>query len=313
MMKKIPLYLFLFFTLNLFSQSQFSRIQTIKVISNKQEPMFNIPVTLIESTTKQRISKNTNTKGEVIFEITTGKEWAVNILEMKNCSFIYDFNSGYSTGKNLITYDIEHYRRKHRPKFDRKSLKIITIDQSKLSSNQYDQTKALIKLKIVKDDDSPLKNFAVNLTSYKLEQTFFGKTNDEGIANFIVPIKTEFEIDIDGIDSFDYIDTKKSGTYSLQFTYEPTNVNETIVNDTIVQMLLPKELKATSSRIAVKLKVNKLGGNDVSKELIYLQMLGTNKIYKGKIDKEGKVSFLLPNKSLVSNSSSLTPFLNDYL
>ena len=75
----------------------------IKVINNQQDPMSNIPVTLIETTTKKRISKNTNAKGEVVFEIKTGKEWAVNILEMKNCSFIYDFDSGYSTGKNLIT------------------------------------------------------------------------------------------------------------------------------------------------------------------------------------------------------------------
>ena len=105
-MKKLTFYLFLFFTVTVFSQSQYMRIQTIKVTDNQQKPMPNIPVTLIETTTKQRVSKNTNAKGEVVFEIKTGKEWAVNILEMKNCSFIYDFDSGYSTGRNLITYDI---------------------------------------------------------------------------------------------------------------------------------------------------------------------------------------------------------------
>ena len=295
-MKKLTLSFFLFFTITVFSQSQYLRLQTIKVINNQQDPMSNVPVTLIETSTKQRISKNTNTNGEVVFEIKTGKEWAVNILEMKNCSFIYDFDSGYSTGRNLITYDIQHYRRTHRAKLDRKSLKIITIDQSRLVVTKHDTKTALVKLKIVKDDDSPLKNFAVNLTSYKLEQTFLGKTNEEGIANFIVPINTEYEIDIDGVDSFDYIDTKKAGTYDLQFTYEPTNVKETVVNDTIAQSI-PNDIKGTSSRIAVKIKVNKLGGNDVSRELIYLQKLGTNKIYKGKMDKEGKVSFLLPNRS----------------
>jgi uncharacterized protein YegL len=295
-MNKLTLSFFLFFTITVFSQSQYLRVQTIKVINNKQDPMSNVPVTLIETSTKQRISKNTNTNGEVVFEIKTGKEWAINILEMKNCSFIYDFDSGYSTGSNLITYDINHYRRTHRAKLDRKSLKIITIDQSRLVVTKHDSKTALVKLKIVKDDDSPLKNFAVNLTSYKLEQTFLGKTNEDGIANFIVPINTEYEIDIDGVDSFDYIDTKKAGTYDLQFTYEPTNVKETVVNDTIAQSI-PNDIKGTSSRIAVKIKVNKLGGNDVSRELIYLQKLGTNKIYKGKMDKEGKVSFLLPNRS----------------
>ena len=295
-MKKLTVSFFLLFTITVFSQSQYLRVQTIKVVNNQQDPMSNVPVTLIETSTKQRISKNTNTNGEVVFEIKTGKEWAVNILEMKNCSFIYDFDSGYSTGRNLITYDIEHYRRTHRAKLDRKFLKITTIDQSRLVVTKHDSKTALVKLKIVKDDDSPLKNFAVNLTSYKLEQTFLGKTNEEGIANFIVPINTEYDIDIDGVDSFDYIDTKKAGTYDLQFTYEPTIIKETLVNDTIAQSI-PNDIKGTSSRIAVKIKVNKLGGNDVSRELIYLQMLGTNKIYKGKMDKEGKVSFLLPNRS----------------
>jgi uncharacterized protein YegL len=175
-------------------------------------------------------------------------------------------------------------------------LRITTIDQSKLILKQYDQKTALVKLNIVMDDGSPLKNFAVNLTSFKLEHTFLGKTNQEGEANFIVPINTEYDIDIDGIDGFEYIDTKKSGIYDLQFTYAPTNIRETIVNDTISQSIT-SDLKGTSSRIAVKLKVNKLGGNDISRELIYLQMLGTNKVYKGKMDKEGKVSFLLPNRS----------------
>ena len=288
--------LFLFFTVTAFSQSQYLRVHTIKVVDNQEDPMANIPVTLIETTTKQRISKNTNNRGEVVFEIKSGKEWAVNILEMKNCIYIHDIDKGFSKGNNLITYDVEHYRRKNRVKVDRKKYTIVQIDQTKLVNPERDLATAIVRLKVVKDDESPLKNFEVNLTSYKLQKTFLGKTNEQGQANFLVPINTDFEIDIDGIESFDYLDTKKTGVYDLQFTYEPTNVKENIVNDTISQVL-SKELKATSSRVAVKLKVNKLGGNDVSKELIYLQMLGTNKIYKGKMDKEGRVSFLLPNRN----------------
>jgi hypothetical protein len=81
-MNKLTLSFFLFFTVTVFSQSQYLRVQTIKVVNNQQDPMSNVPVTLIETSTKQRISKNTNTNGEVVFEIKTGKEWAVNILEL---------------------------------------------------------------------------------------------------------------------------------------------------------------------------------------------------------------------------------------
>lgn len=296
-MKKSILFFCLLFNFIVFSQSNYKRVQTIKVINNQQDPIANIPVTLIETSTKHRISKNTNSNGEAIFTITTGKEWAVNILEMKNCSYIYDIDSGYySTGENLITYDKEHYRRTHRAKVDRKQYVFTQIDQTKLVAPKKDATTAIVKLVVLKEDDSPLKNYDVNLTSYKLQKTFLGKTNDQGKAIFLVPINTEFEIDIDGMESFEYIDTKKSGVYDLQFTYQPTEVKENVVNDTISQAL-SEELKGTSSRVAVKLKVNKLGGNDISKELIYLQMLGTNKIYKGKMDRDGRVSFLLPNKN----------------
>lgn len=295
-MKKTIALFFLLLNFIGFSQSNFLRVHTIKVINNQQEPMANIPVTLIETQSKQRISKNTNSKGEVVFNITTGNEWVVNILEMKNCCYIYGLDKGYSTGKNLITYDIEHYKRTHRPKVDRKQFNIIQIDQTQLIDPKHDHSTAIVKLKVVKEDDNVLKNFYVNLTSYKLQKTFLGKTNEQGIANFLVPINTEFEIDIDGIESFDYLDTKKPGVYELEFTYQPTDLKENVLNDTITQ-ILPKELKGTSSRVAVKLKVNKLSGNDIGKELIYLQMLGTNKVYKGKMDKEGRVSFLLPNKN----------------
>ena len=89
-MKKSILFFCLLFNFIVFSQSNYQRVQTIKVINNQQDPMANVPVTLIETSTKQRISKNTNSNGEAIFTITTGKEWAINILEMKNCSYIYD-------------------------------------------------------------------------------------------------------------------------------------------------------------------------------------------------------------------------------
>ena len=293
---KTTLLFLLFFSATLFSQAKYLRVQTIKVVNNKQQPMANLPIVLIETTTKQRILKKTNDSGVVVFQISSGKEWAVNVLEMKNCSFIEVSDKQTSTGNSLITYDVYNYKRTYGPKVDRKSLNITTIDQTQLKSLQYSQKTALIELVIRKEDGTNLSNFNVNLTCFKEAKTYLGKTNNSGKASFIVPINSKYEIDIDGLDNFDYIDTNASGQYGLEMTYQPTDIKEIVRNDTIIQVL-PKEIKGTSSRVAVKLRVNKLGGNDVGKEFIYLQMLGSNKIYKGKIGKEGLVSFLLPNKS----------------
>lgn len=55
---------------------------TLKVIDNKSNPVSEISVTLIETTSKKRIHSKTNSKGTVTFEINYGNEWAVNVAEI---------------------------------------------------------------------------------------------------------------------------------------------------------------------------------------------------------------------------------------
>lgn len=58
---------------------------SIRVIDNQSKAVPGISVTLIETTSKNRINSKTNAVGVVSFELNYGNEWAVNILEMKNC------------------------------------------------------------------------------------------------------------------------------------------------------------------------------------------------------------------------------------
>ena len=268
---------------------------TLNVIDNHSNPVTGISVTLIETTSKKRINSSTNKEGVVAFQINYGSEWALNVGEMKNCGSIEVPESGIAEETKTITYDLKHYNRINRPFVDRSTFNLVTENQIKLKDLNYSKAQALISIKILKENGSPLTNFPVNLTCFKLGKTFLGKTNTKGIANFIVPTKNDYEVDIDNVESVKYVDVVQSGVYALETTYQPTYVVENDVNDTIVQKLT-NESNGTSSRVFLKLRVDKKEGKDLLNEDVYLQMLKSNKVYKAKTNEKGEAYFLLPTK-----------------
>ena len=268
---------------------------TLHVIDNHSKPVAGISVTLIETTSKKRINSSTNKEGVVAFQINYGSEWSLNVAEMKNCGYIEVPESGITEETKTITYDLKHYNRINRPFVDRSTFHFVTENQIKLKDLNYTKAQALVSLTILKENGSPLTNFPVNLTCFKLGKTFLGKTNTKGVANFIVPAKNEYEVDIDNVESVKYVDVVQSGVYALETTYEPTYIVENDVNDTIVQKL-PNESNGTSSRVFLKLKVDKKDSKNLLNEDVYLQMLKSNKVYKAKTNANGEAYFLLPTK-----------------
>lgn len=268
---------------------------SIRVIDNQSKVVPGISVTLIETTSKNRINSKTNAVGVVSFELNYGNEWAVNISEMKNCDYVEMPESGIATENKTITYDVKHYKRINRPFVDRSVLTLATENQTQLKEIKYTKNQVLINLNVVKADSTPLVNYPVNLTSYALGKTFLGKTNTSGVAKFIVPNNMDYEVDIDKIESFNFVDVGRSGEYSVDFTYQPTDIIEKEVNDTIVQNV-SKIKDGTSSRVYLKLNVKQIDYKTLANEDVYLQMLKSNKVYKAKTNAKGEAYFLLPSK-----------------
>jgi hypothetical protein len=268
---------------------------TLNVIDKHSKPVPGLSVTLIETTSKKRINSSTNSDGVVAFQINYGSEWALNVAEMKNCGFIEVPESGITEETKTITYDLTHYNRINRPFVDRSSLNLVTENQIQLNNLNFAKEQALISLTMLKENGSPLIYFPVNLTCFKLGKTFLGKTNAKGVANFVVPAKNDYEVDIDNVESIKYVDVRQSGIYSLTTTYQPTDILENEVNDTIVQKIT-NQSNGTSSRVFLKLNVNKKEGKDLLNEDVYLQMLKSNKVYKAKTNAKGEAYFLLPSK-----------------
>jgi hypothetical protein len=272
--------------------AQGSTTFTISLYNNKNQPMGNTPITLIESTTKERIVKNTDGTGKVTFVLTTGREWNVNILQIKNHSKVKVPENGKSTGSTRITYDYADWERRHRPSTDRSMLNLTTVNQKDVDPNAYTPKEATVEIHVTKISKAPLVNFPVSLTCYKLGKTFTANTNSSGNADLLVPVNNEYEVDIDGVEEFDYMDIgNESGSYSLAFTYEPTAIKETVKKDTITQVLTNVKT-GTSGRCYAKFHIS----NFDKGEYIYIDMLKSNKVYKALIDANGNAEFLLPIK-----------------
>ncbi|PKP04631.1 MAG: hypothetical protein CVU11_04440 [Bacteroidetes bacterium HGW-Bacteroidetes-6] len=266
---------------------------TVKVVNNRMAPISKMPVTLIEKSTKEYMSKSTNQDGVVVFDITSGREWSLNVDSIKNYRTIEVPEAGSSTRSMSITYDYADYKRTHRVPVDRSTLNLKLVNPPPSGTKRNPETEDLVRLKILKDNNSPLVNFPVFLTCYKLGLTYAGKTNSAGIAEFFVPGDNEFEVDIDGFESFTYVDVPKGAGCSLQFTYEPTNITENNKNDTITQVLT-NTTSGTSSRVLVRMNVSQPGIANLGNEDVYLRMLGSNKVYKSKTNTKGEAYFLVP-------------------
>ncbi len=267
---------------------------TVSIIDTHGKALGNTPVTIIESTSKERICQNTNASGIVTFKLDHGKEWWVNILKVKDSRMLKVPEDGNAKGNCLITYDYPHYERTHRAPVNRSLLNISTEDQSALRGLRYSATDAVVRLHILKENNAGLSSFPVSLTNYKLSKTFKSKTDNQGFACFKVPVGNEYEVDIDGIESFNYVDVTKTGEYNLEFVYQPVNIKETEKNDTITQSGVAIE-KGASGRVAVKLNVKNYNGS-LGSEDVYLEMLKSNKVYKAKTNTKGEAYFLLPSK-----------------
>jgi uncharacterized protein YegL len=254
--------------------------------------MPNVPITLIETTTKDRISKNTDAAGKVKFEITSGKEWKIQVLKIDNVGMVEVPEMGISNKSKLFTYDYERWERTHRPTVNRKSLGISLVDNS--SSNITQQT-AIVRVDVKKDYRSELTNFPVILTCYKLKKSFKAITDNKGIATFNVPLDNEYEVDIDGVESFSYVDVTHPGAYSISLIYEPTTIKEVNKNDTITQLFAARKT-GTSGRTLVDLDITCSDCGNLAKEPIYIQEVGGSKVYTANLSSTGNVKFLLPIK-----------------
>ncbi len=291
-MKQILLSLAIIISLQLKAQLTYE----LKVVDNQQKAIRGLQILLKETATKEKIKLRTDGGGNVLIELKSGNRWVISIGKMYNYKVLEVPQSGFRKSKELMTYDLVRWERENRPMPDRSKIDFTTIKKTVYNSTRPTKTESLIKLHIKRANKKPLVDYSVNMTSLKNKTIYIGKTDDQGTARFLLPIGDEYEIDIDGIESFKYLEVyNQPMTQNYGFTYEPTELVETATNDTIVQML-PDNPTGTSARFLYTVHVKNRAGDLLEGEQVYVRMLKSKKVYVGTTNKFGQVSFLLPKR-----------------
>ena len=282
-----------------FASSSFGQniILQLKVLDNRGRPYAGKQVEFVEMQTKEKVTATTNSQGILNTKLEGGTYWQYNMGDIKNY-YKWQLRApqrGTSTQKVTTTYDFESYERESRPAVDRSLLNIEKIEVSNQKNLKATEEESLVRLKINKADRTPLSNYPVSITSYKLLKTWTANTDQIGSVTFLVPKGTEYEIDIDGIESYKYIDTpnKKFYTVGTNFTYEPTKITETRRGDTITQVL-PQGQNGTTARVLGKVTARKSDGTPWKDEPVFLQVIGENTVYEAYTNDKGEAVFLLP-------------------
>lgn len=269
----------------------------LTVKDNQGRPMGKTEVEFVELASRQRIKASTDEAGKLKQLFASGHFWQFNIKDIVN---YYNWQIEVVPGKDLtmtrvVTYDYGRFERESRPAVDRRTLNLVTEAQKVAVDASPKPGMGIVKLDFKKANGQALTNFPVAITCYALGKTYTTTTNPAGYATFMVPLGNEYEIDIDGIHSFNYIDLPGTpgfkGTKSL--TYEPTVIVEKTVRDTTTQVL-PPDQEGTTGRVITCITFK--GGPDGvwKNEPVFLEVLGDKQVYKAMTNAKGEARFLLP-------------------
>ncbi|WP_291725840.1 vWA domain-containing protein [Bernardetia sp.] len=285
---------FIFSSLSAFAQDI---MLELRVLDNQGRPYSNKKVEFVEMQTKDKVTATTNSQGILKTKLEGGKYWQYNMGDIKNY-YKWQLRApqrGTSTQRVTTTYDYKTYERESRPAVDRSFLSIEKIDFPTKQTLKPTENEALIRLKINKADRTPLANYPVSITSYKHLKTWTTTTDRTGTAYFLAPNNSDYEIDIDGIESYKYVDIPNRKFYSagVNFTYEPTKITENRRGDTITQVL-PQGQDGTTARVLGKVTAKKSDGTPWKDEPVFLQVIGENTVYEAYTNDKGEAIFLLP-------------------
>jgi uncharacterized protein YegL len=269
----------------------------LSVRNERGGPLANTDVALIHTGNGHTVKGRTDGNGTAQFQLQQAGIWQISILKIRDY-FKWRVEVQprlQSRFQQTITYNYTVYERETRPKVDRRKLRLETVAQRIAKGEEPDEKHGIITVTVNRADRSPLSNFLIGLTCYKLGKTFTARTNNGGEAYFKVPIGQEYDIDIDGIEGFKFVDLpdRAYGTAWQRFTYEPTVVDEAEVRDTVTQRL-PSDVGGTSGRALVTIQWRNSGGGVWANEPVYLAEIRSNRVYKAITDSQGLAKFLLP-------------------
>lgn len=255
-------------------------IYDIKIVGKNRNPLSGKRVWLKETSTGDIVDEKTKSNGVAHFEISSGKQWSINVEELEDIGKIDMPEVGTMNAQRTFPYVPSLYKRlSDKPK--RTGIAFTEIDQSDFKRvPKYGRNQAVIIVKVKTPQNKLLTHLPVDLVNLETKIKYTNQTNYDGKAYFLVPGGQKFYIDVGGTENFQTETTQNfphGYEATLTLTYSPTNINFKTRNDTIIQNIKPDQRKTTGHSLA-KITVGregKVGKN----EIVWMENLSNGKVY----------------------------------
>lgn len=270
-------------------------IYDIKIFDKDRKPLSDKRVWLKETSSGRILEEQTGSDGVAHFEITTGKQWSINVEELENIGKIDMPESGTMNAQRSFPYVPAMYKRLS-DKPDRTGISFKEIDQTSYKRVPvYGKGQAVVIIAVKTPKGKLLTGLDVAMVNMNTKTKYTNKTNYDGKAYFLVPGGPKYYIDVDGTENFQ---TERTDNFprgyesTLTLTYSPTRINFETRNDTIIQKIKPDQRKTTGHSLA-KITVQK-EGKPAKNELVWMENLSDAKVYETRTNNNGIATFLIP-------------------
>ena len=294
------LYVLVFLSCLLFLSTSYAQgniTYGMQIIDGNNQPVANLGVSAIETSSFQKVVGKTDQNGVVILELNNGIEWSLSIGEIKNDVTIESLPFQAVEMKELYIYDLKAYKRKLKQDPNRTNDGYTEVIQKANADTPFEQPNCMLRLTIKHPDGNKLSGIKVSLVDVSNKTIYTDVTDNEGLAVFVVPNKTNYEIDINSSKNFHFADFGDEFVdRSLEIEFAPTVVKEKIVGDTIIQTT-GSSAKPSSERALIKIKVSG-GHNNGVNETIILRDLKSGTKYMTVTDNKSMAYFQVPIKRI---------------
>lgn len=263
---------------------------TFKIKDTKGRPLRNVEMVAYNAEANDRLTGNTNEKGSVTFTLTQVGVYSFSYLEEKDFD-TYEVRSGFtSKASRGVTYDPKGIF-KPKPKADRSKVQLASTSPMKLKGKPNIMA---LGVKLVTQEKAPIPEMEIFLVSVRHRFKMRAVTNSRGDAIFFVPINGTYEVDVDGIEAVQVVETpnKPGAMVTHMVYYEKLQVTEIAKGDTLIQRNVT-QTNGTNTHLLFILKLNNYAGTPLEGEPVYLKAENGLRVYETVTDQNGECKLML--------------------
>ncbi|MCU7551405.1 VWA domain-containing protein [Chitinophagaceae bacterium LB-8] len=270
---------------------------TVSVLDDKLHPLAGAKVEMVEIHSNDRLSQTTDSKGLANLTLSEGQSWMLQVNGFPYKQYIADVvDNGISTNSFTVVYNVALLTRLSQQVFKRQHLQ---LQQQQV--NERDQPSVGYSKISIQVQDSlgiPKTGKQVYLANVKGGIRYAAVSNLQGFAHFLVPIKNNYDIDVEEVLNISHIDLDRKDQWVIETSvvYNEPAYREQDRNDTITQQI-QQGVRFFGGRALTSVSMLRNDHRNIKNEPVYLQDVQTGKVYQASTNAEGKAYFVLPFES----------------